>query len=144
MGKTKGWDQVSQLLHQRASNFPVFSESWSPLGQPVPTAVMEGNEREEIHDGMPGEQPVLKFGILPSTASHLGECQGIGHATQRWIAEALELPGVMTYGQTPEEAIGNTKKLAIDVIADRVFHGELPPSALNVSFLIARGQLAGD
>jgi len=62
----------------------------------------------------------------------------------RWIAEALELPGVMTYGQTREEAIGNTEKLAIDVIADRVSHGELPPSALNVSFLIAREQLAGD
>jgi predicted RNase H-like HicB family nuclease len=60
-----------------------------------------------------------------------------------WIAEALELPGVMTYGQTREEAIGNTEKLAIEVIADRVSHGELPPSALNVSFLIAREQLAG-
>jgi predicted RNase H-like HicB family nuclease len=62
----------------------------------------------------------------------------------RWIAEALELPGVLTYGQTREEAIGNTKKLAIDVIADRVSHGELPPSALNISFGIAREQLAGD
>ena len=26
----------------------------------------------------------------------------------RWIAEALELPGVMTYGATREEAIRNT------------------------------------
>ena len=36
----------------------------------------------------------------------------------RWIAEALELPGVMTYGQTREEAISNTERLAIEVIAD--------------------------
>jgi len=36
----------------------------------------------------------------------------------RWLAEALELPGVMTYGQTREEAIGNTERLAIAVIAD--------------------------
>jgi predicted RNase H-like HicB family nuclease len=27
----------------------------------------------------------------------------------RWIAEALELPGVMTYGSTREEAISNTE-----------------------------------
>jgi predicted RNase H-like HicB family nuclease len=48
----------------------------------------------------------------------------------RWIAEALELPGVMTYGETREDAIRNTEKLAIEVIADRVAHGELPSSAL--------------
>ena len=62
----------------------------------------------------------------------------------RWIAEALELPGVMTYGQTREEAISNTEKLAIEVIADRIQHGELPASSLNVSFLILSEQLAGN
>jgi predicted RNase H-like HicB family nuclease len=62
----------------------------------------------------------------------------------RWIAEALELPGVMTYGSTREEAISNTERLAIEVIADRIRHGELPPTALNVSFQVLREQLAGD
>jgi len=62
----------------------------------------------------------------------------------RWIAEALELPGVMTYGETREDAISNTERLAIEVIADRVKHGELPRSALNVSFLVLSEQLAGD
>jgi predicted RNase H-like HicB family nuclease len=52
----------------------------------------------------------------------------------RWIAEALELPGVMTYGATREDAISNTERLAIEVIADRIKNGELPASALNVSF----------
>lgn len=52
----------------------------------------------------------------------------------RWIAEALELPGVITYGSTREEAISNTEKLAIEVIADRIQHGELPSSALSLSF----------
>ena len=42
----------------------------------------------------------------------------------RWIAEALELPGVMAYGETREEAIGNTERLAIEVIADRIKHSE--------------------
>ena len=62
----------------------------------------------------------------------------------RWIAEALELPGVMAYGQSREEAISNTEKLAIEVIADRIQHGELPASSLNVSFLILSEQLAGN
>ena len=62
----------------------------------------------------------------------------------RWIAEALELPGVMTYGSTREEAIGNAEKLAIEVIADRITHGELPRSALSVSFRVLSEQLAGD
>jgi predicted RNase H-like HicB family nuclease len=62
----------------------------------------------------------------------------------RWIAEALELPGVMTYGLTREEAISNTERLAIEVIADRIKHGELHCSALNVSFQVMSEQLAGD
>ena len=52
----------------------------------------------------------------------------------RWIAEVLELRGVITYGQTLEEAISNTERMAIEVIADRIKHRELPASALVVSF----------
>ena len=62
----------------------------------------------------------------------------------RWIAEALELPGVMTYGETREDAISNTERLAIEVIADRIKHGEMPAWALNVSFEVLSEQLAGD
>ena len=62
----------------------------------------------------------------------------------RSIAEAVELPGVMTYGHTLEEAVGNTEKLAIEVIAGRIRHGELPSSALDVRFRVLREQLAGD
>jgi predicted RNase H-like HicB family nuclease len=60
----------------------------------------------------------------------------------RWIAEALELPGAMAYGATREEAISNTEKLAIEIIADRIEQGELPPSALGVSFQVLSEQLA--
>lgn len=48
----------------------------------------------------------------------------------RWIAEIPELPGVMRYGQTKDEAINNAERLANEVIADRVAHGELPPSPI--------------
>ena len=60
----------------------------------------------------------------------------------RWIAEALELPGVMCYGHTREEAISNAERLAIEVIADRIAHGEMASSALAVSFSIPDEQLA--
>jgi len=60
----------------------------------------------------------------------------------RWIAETIELPGVMCYGQTRDEAISNAERLAIEVIADRIAHGELPSSALGVSFTISDERLA--
>jgi predicted RNase H-like HicB family nuclease len=60
----------------------------------------------------------------------------------RWIAEALELPGVMSYGKTREEAISDAERLAIEVIADRITHGELPSSALSVYFTITDQQMA--
>ena len=60
----------------------------------------------------------------------------------RWIAETLELPGVMCYGNTRDEAISNAERLAIDVIADRIAHKELSSAALNVSFVVPDEQLA--
>jgi predicted RNase H-like HicB family nuclease len=60
----------------------------------------------------------------------------------RWIAEALELPGVMCCGQTRDEAISNAERLAIEVITDRIAHQEIPSSALNVSFTVPDEQLA--
>ena len=46
-----------------------------------------------------------------------GGADTLRHTT---IAEALELPGVMCYGQTRDEAISNVERLAIEVIADRI------------------------
>jgi len=42
----------------------------------------------------------------------------------RWIAELVDLPGVLTYGKTREKAISKVKALALRVLADRVEHGE--------------------
>jgi predicted RNase H-like HicB family nuclease len=38
----------------------------------------------------------------------------------RWIAEIAELPGVMAYGATKEEAEAAVEALALRVIADRI------------------------
>lgn len=45
----------------------------------------------------------------------------------RWIAEVPELPGVLAYGQSREEAVAKVESLALRVIADRLDHGEAIP-----------------
>ncbi|HEV7300105.1 MAG TPA: type II toxin-antitoxin system HicB family antitoxin [Tepidisphaeraceae bacterium] len=42
----------------------------------------------------------------------------------RWIAEVAELPGVLAYGQTREEAVRRVQSLSLRVVAERVRHGE--------------------
>lgn len=42
----------------------------------------------------------------------------------RWICEIPDLPGVMGYGQTQDEALAKVKALALRVLADRLEHGE--------------------
>lgn len=45
----------------------------------------------------------------------------------RWIAEVVELPGVLAYGQSRDEAIERAKALSLRVLADRLEHGEEVP-----------------
>jgi len=54
----------------------------------------------------------------------------------RWIAEVLDLPGVMVYSTTREGAIARAEALALRVIADRLDHGEDIPE-LNGLFAIS-------
>lgn len=50
----------------------------------------------------------------------------------RWIAEVAELPGVLAYGATREEAIERAKALSLRVMADRLEHGEAIPEMGDV------------
>lgn len=52
----------------------------------------------------------------------------------RWIAEVIELPGVLVYGTTLEEAIAKVEALALRVIADRIEHGEAVSAPFDISF----------
>ena len=54
----------------------------------------------------------------------------------RWLAEVKELPGVLTYGKDPDEAVAHVQALALRVIADRLENGEAV-SALMFSFSAA-------
>jgi len=55
----------------------------------------------------------------------------------RWIAEVIELPGVLAYGPSPEEARARVQALALRVVADRLEHGEAGHNLLSISFKAA-------
>lgn len=55
----------------------------------------------------------------------------------RWIAEVMELPGVMVYGDTPDDAVAKVQALALRVLAERIEHGEDALGFVNVSFSAA-------
>ncbi len=52
----------------------------------------------------------------------------------RWIAEGVELPGVMSYGAIPEAAKTKVQALALRVSAERLETGEAGPELLDISF----------
>jgi predicted RNase H-like HicB family nuclease len=55
----------------------------------------------------------------------------------RWLAEVPELPGVMVYGQTRQEAIAKAQALALRTVAERLEHGEMLAEPLNILFAAA-------
>ena len=42
----------------------------------------------------------------------------------RWIAEVPELPGVLAYGDSRQQAIAGAEALALRVLAERLENGE--------------------
>ena len=50
----------------------------------------------------------------------------------RWLTEIPDLPGVLVYGATRDEAVARVKALALRVLADRLEHGESVPELLEV------------
>ncbi len=55
----------------------------------------------------------------------------------RWIAEVLELAGVLVYGVTQDEAIAKVKALSLRVLADRIEHGE-PVPEMDELFVVSQ------
>jgi len=44
----------------------------------------------------------------------------------RWIVDVTDLPGVMVYGASQQEAMQHALALTLRVLADRIERGELP------------------
>lgn len=55
----------------------------------------------------------------------------------RWIAEVVDLPGVLAYGHTRGEALAAAEALALRVVAERLDNGETMPEHLSLTFQAA-------
>jgi predicted RNase H-like HicB family nuclease len=54
----------------------------------------------------------------------------------RMLASVPELPGVMAYGVTEEEAVRKAKSIALQILADMIENGEEVPESLKVLFAV--------
>ncbi len=52
----------------------------------------------------------------------------------RWIAELIELPGVLTYGNSREEAVIKVQSLALRVLAEKLEHQEITEQLQSLFF----------
>lgn len=55
----------------------------------------------------------------------------------RWLAEVIDLPGALAYGQNSDEAVAKAQALALRVLADRLEHGEATREFVSISFAAA-------
>ena len=54
----------------------------------------------------------------------------------RWLAEIPDLPGVLVYGSTSNEAVARVQALGLRVLADRVENGEPVPAGVADLFAV--------
>ena len=50
----------------------------------------------------------------------------------RWIAEIPDIPGVIVYGASRDEAVSRVKALALRALADRLDNGESIPQTADL------------
>ena len=55
----------------------------------------------------------------------------------RWLAEVPELPGVLAYGTTADEAMAKAEVLALRVLAERLENNETGPQPISIGFAAA-------
>jgi predicted RNase H-like HicB family nuclease len=55
----------------------------------------------------------------------------------RWLAEIPELPGVLAYGATRDQAMSRAQVLALRVIAERLEHNEAKPQTISIAIAAA-------
>ncbi len=77
---------------------------------------------------------MISFTIMDTMSSHAIERDDLMLKVEveqevdgRFIAEIPELPGVMAYGSSREEALAKIEVIALRTLADRLEHGEPTP-----------------
>lgn len=58
-------------------------------------------------------------------------------ADGRWLAEVPELPGVLAYGVSADEAMRKAETLALRVLAERLEQNESKPVAIRIGLKAA-------
>ena len=55
----------------------------------------------------------------------------------RWLAEVPELPGVLAYGSSADEAMAKAEVLALRVLAEQLEHGEARAIDIRITLPVA-------
>lgn len=55
----------------------------------------------------------------------------------RWLAEVPQLPGVLAYGSSPDEAMARVQILALRVLAEQLEQGEAKPRPIHIAIAAA-------
>lgn len=55
----------------------------------------------------------------------------------RWLAEVPQLPGVLCYGKSSDDAMSKAEVLALRTMAERLEQNESRPVEINISFPLA-------
>lgn len=58
-------------------------------------------------------------------------------ADGRWLAEVPEIPGVLAYGATADEAMAKAEALALRALAERIESGESRPMPISITLAAA-------
>jgi predicted RNase H-like HicB family nuclease len=55
-------------------------------------------------------------------------------ADGRWIAEIVDVPGILAYGATEKEAVASAQALALRILADRIEQQKEPTETVGSHF----------
>jgi predicted RNase H-like HicB family nuclease len=89
-----------------------------------------------------GAPPVRRTLGAASRAGYTGQAMNLTIEIEqeedgRWIAEVVELPGTLVYGNSRDESVARAQALALRVIAERLEHGEAAADLVQLSFVAA-------
>lgn len=87
----------------------------------------------------PSRRKKLIAAIKGATASRSGQMSFIVELEReedgRWIAEVVDIPGALAYGQSQQEALARVQAVALRVIAEKLDQGEIQGGLVSVSFV---------
>ena len=118
-------------LHSRFPSFRANSATWWATPSSCAASRTLSRPPPSVSIALLDGQPEWYIVLVTFTIEIEREDDG------RWLAEVPALPGVLAYGQDPDESVARVQALALRVIAERLEHRETPAEFLNVSFQAA-------